>query len=265
MRQSKLKSWGAVLCCASLLVTTVAWAQNPALGRDYEPVVVPGWHLADWNGVEDLTLLNLYKYVGNGQFETIPFQIDKRRNINLRWNRHNLANGKFPTTNVCEYGYFAEKNVPAEPDDPLYQGTYLDPFLSDILHDKDEIVFLFKDSGVLRADNTEWVSPSSTSIKRYEFILSDLRTHAVRYVYAFLWNQTPVPKSTTNYVSWTPELNPLACTSDEPLEACGVIESQASQLPGLNTFAAHFGGNWITDRFNVKEGGHSLFEHYRAL
>jgi hypothetical protein len=61
----------------------------PALGqelaplREFEGVVIPGSAFPSWVEQVNLKHLNFYVFLGNGQFDPIPFQIDKRRKINL--------------------------------------------------------------------------------------------------------------------------------------------------------------------------------------
>jgi hypothetical protein len=252
------RRWGGAAACLALalLSGSLAAAQSPAPGRDYEPVVLRGATFAEWVGIEDLTRIRLYTYTGNGQFDLIPFQIDKRRKINLRWNRHNDSSGFLAGINVCENGYFREKQPPTDPQDPFFQ----DPFVSDVLHATDEVVFLFKDSGALSAPVTQWVSSGSTRNRRYEIFLRDARTGAGRFVYAFLWDQTPPALSTTDYVEWEVDTNwPTdPCTSDAPAAACGTADT-TSAITGVHTHRTHFDGNWITDQYSVKPSPGSYY------
>jgi len=81
----------------------MAWGQALAPYRDREPVVISGSLLADWLGVANVNRIVLYAYDSDGTPSgPIPFQIDKHRKINMRWN----LNDSTHTTNDCELGYF---------------------------------------------------------------------------------------------------------------------------------------------------------------
>ena len=62
-------------------------AADPPTARDYEPVVLRGSLFTDWVDTDPNTIphLAVYRYDGGGVFTAIPFQIDKRRLVNLRY------------------------------------------------------------------------------------------------------------------------------------------------------------------------------------
>ncbi len=208
-------------------------AQSLAAGREYEPVVIEGGWLDLFVQTADITKTRLYKFE-NGQLVPMPFQIDKRRKVNLG---HNLRVPR--DAPACEFGYFPELNPLGSPD----------PFQSNLLHSEDEIVFMLKDAGSSRASAYDWVTGA---VARYEIVLRDERTGAKRYVYAFRWTGTPPAPSATDYVTYQADQNPPICQPEA--RACGTAESVATELPGLTTNRVHFGGGWITDGFQVKNG-----------
>ena len=167
-----------------LSIASGALAQALAPQREYEPVVVPGSLFEDWKNVADINNIGLFVYDGS-TFVPIPFQIDKRRLINLRYNL-NTPGLPLGNTNVCEYGYFPELTPSGQ-----------DNFASNLLQFPDEIVFMLRDAGTLAPNATVWYEAQSGDVvsdTRYDIVLRDTITGANRYVYAYLWTGGVVDK-----------------------------------------------------------------------
>lgn len=111
---------------------------------------------------------------------------------------------------------------------------------------------MLQHAGSLPAAPNVWLD-GNVQDTRYEFILTDGRTGAKRYVYAYRWNGTPTDLDTTDYVAYTQGgPSPSGCTPGP--ESCGRIESIAvAHLPvPSHTYNTHFGHNWATDAFEIK-------------
>lgn len=204
-------------------------------------MVVEAARLAAWLDVKDLTKVGLFRYdASSGAFTAIPFQIDKRRKIYINKNMNPTANAA--QVDVCEYGYFREKNVA--------QGSSGDTFASDLLKATDEVVFLWKDAGD-QAPRTQWLTTSGVELERYEITLTDTNNGGNRWVYAFVATTTPLPSSSTKYAKWTSDPNSQNCTNG--LDSCGTAGGQ--NLPSGSTMqSVHFLKNWVADAYKTGTG-----------
>jgi hypothetical protein len=225
------------------MVRTVQ-AQDLSLGREYEPVVFEGIRLTAWSGVKDLRQIGLFRYVAaTSSMEAIPFQIDKRRKINLKFNVNDPL-GPAGDINVCEYGYFRELGVSA--------GSSDDNFASDNLQLTDEVVFMLSDAGAVQAPREAWLSDPNVNLERYEITISDPRTGAVRWVYAFLWNSGTPTRSPKKYISWTYDPQTPICTAYQNANTCGTASGNRADVPSSQVVhQLHFQKNWVTDAYQV--------------
>lgn len=217
-----------------ILSATIATAQSLAPKREYQPVVIEGRLLHNWIQDADIDEINLYRFDGTA-FHAIPFQIDKRRLIDLS------KNSEQPVK-TCEWGYWPEAEEATT------------EFSSDLLHEADEISFLVRDvvAATSRASTAQWQSLGSAD-DRYEIVLDDGDTRAKRYVYAFRWPSGATDLNPTDYMQWTEDPTGTICAPT--LEACGTASAIAGTITDLPTHEVHFGGNWITDGYRVREDG----------
>ncbi|MFN7966791.1 MAG: hypothetical protein U0V87_14000 [Acidobacteriota bacterium] len=224
--------------------------------RELEPIVVKLDALASWLNLDTYKSdrLNLYRYDAASQsFTAVPFQIDKRRKINLKYNT-NTSTPLIGPADVCEYGYFDVQNPPT---------GYASPFASDQLQFRDELVFMVADAGADRAPVTAWIS-GAVQNKRYELILRDLGNNELRYLYLFAFDSTATGLSTTDYVRWWNKDDPnnpcpaqaLACPTNN---SCGCTEGFPSgTLANRESFQLRFSKNWVNDVMRVKDTGGAL-------
>lgn len=239
-------------------IQPVANAQTADLAplRDLEPVVIPGASFVGWVRVPGYVggRLNLYRFQ-NGEFDEIPFQVDKRRKTDLRFNVPDSPSGGAIETpqsiglrqcsRICEWSYFPMKVTPM---------GITDPFLDEAIYPQDEIVFMAADAGEERAGPTDWIPDDRVGSDRYEIEIKD-RNGTVRYVYAFMWLTTPPDLSPVNYVSYVADQPGEVLTCPPDIEACGTATALPSgRLSDYDGFVAHWGGNWILDRLELGGG-----------
>lgn len=238
-----------------LATAATAFAGSLPEKRELEPVVIPLATLPNWLNSDTYAIdkLNLYKYDGATQtFTAIPFQIDKRRKINLKYNAN--ATGRVGYVDVCEYGYFDVLSPPS---------GYSSPFTSNQLKARDELVFMIADAGTDPAPVNAWIA-GSVATKRYQIALRDLGNDERRYVYLFAFTSTASGLSTTDYVTWWDKDaggNPcpaqgFACPTDNN---CGCAEGNPSgALTGREGVRLRFSKNWVLDVLQVKDSGGSM-------
>lgn len=263
MRQT-LSLSPVILILLFLMAATSQWARADGdlePFRDSEPVVLRGDHFPDWLRLSlhyPGSHLNLYRYEGGeagGTFHAIPFQIDKRRKIDLRFNvpaEHSgpgnvtdLEKGARQCMRLCEWGYFPMKVLPA---------GISDPFSDDAFYPQDEIAFMLADAGSDRAPVNAWLA-ANVKADRYEIQLLDKLNGATRWVYAFMWTDTPTDLSTVSYVSYEPDDPEDVLNCPPSIEACGTATAQPSdRLSNYAGFVVHWGGNWILDALQYDDG-----------
>ena len=252
MTRRRLRSFPSV--CLVLMVGILglsAQAGDLTPLRQYEPVLLRGYDFSAWVGAADINNIRLYVYE-NGQFNLIPFQIDKRRMVELK---QNVNEAELPPIEkpallkfleICEYTYF----------EAVHPGSEHDfPFASDLLSAWDEIVFMVFDAdrGAQRAPHS-W-SDSNLDPRRYEIQLTDSRNEEQRFVYAYRWHADPPALLDTDYVSY--EQDQGTCHNSSPNgTACGTAWGRRSGQPLAGkdvdaTYRTHFSKNWVTDLFEV--------------
>jgi hypothetical protein len=220
-------------------------------------VVFEGIRLTTWSAVKDLRQIGLFKYVAaTSSLEPIPFQIDKRRKINLKFNANDP---RVADINVCEYGYFRELGVSA--------GSSDDNFASELLQPLDEVVFMLSDAGADQAPREAWLADPNVDPNRYEIWLTDPRTGALRWVYAFLWNSGTPTRSPKKYVSWTYDPQTPICTAYQGANSCGTASGNRADVPlSQVVHQLHFEKSWITDAYQVNPSIgflNDMIERYR--
>lgn len=236
---------------------TTVLAQALAPQREYQPVIVEGFRLAQWKDVVQGTNLTVQVYQ-NGQFVNIPFQLDKRRRIHVNFNVGSSDPGYLPEN--CELGYFQELyDGPPPPSPP--QGPRAD-FDDDTLRYWDEIVLLMKDAslGTTRVPTSTWLDDVGVTGERFEVVVTDPRTAAKRYVYVHRWESEPPSTriDSTDYVQFTVDDRPPENPCESEDRACGWFESRnVPGLSGVATLDVHFDGNWITNGIRTKDTGTS--------
>ncbi|GAB4228250.1 MAG: hypothetical protein Kow0062_29380 [Acidobacteriota bacterium] len=213
--------------------------------RDLEPVVVTGEHFTAWNwsDLTPLTNLRLYR-VENGQLVPIPFQVDKRRKVNLKYNVAPEGPSHPVPYDVCEYSYF-----PTLYPDQTYPGA----FDSDQLQPRDEVVFMLADAGTETVGTGVWPA-GDTDAARYRITLADPRDGDARYVYAYMFRSNPPAVPSADYVQVTSFSDPT-CTLPGPASCNRIKGTPAAPVPSSLTYEVHFLGNWIVDEFRAIENG----------
>lgn len=240
----KIVSVSLVFAFFPLISTSKAVIPPLSDGRQYEPVVIPLSKFSDWLQTDTRLISQVNVYAFDGQnFQAIPFQIDKKRKVNLRFNNQNPT-GPF-ATDVCEWGYFRERFPPAGSNNP---------FVSDRFEPNDELVFMLADAGTQSADESQWIGDPNVLTERYVITLKDPRNDAQRWVYVFLWTGTPTDLNSTRYVEY--EQDPPAQPSNPCLpgpRACGKVTSfPSNNLNQVDSINVHFKKNWVTDMVTIK-------------
>lgn len=250
MNERPLLNWSRPTMVALLMVFLLppAIAQSTGQLRDYEPVVIEGARMPAWNNTKDITKLGVFSYsVSSGTFTAIPFQIDKKRRINLKFNVNDPSSPP-GAANVCEYGYFRELGVTA--------GSPDDAFASNLLKPTDELAFMWKDAGD-RAMRATWLAGSEINVERYEISLTDPNSSSTRWIYVFLWDSGSPALSATKYVNWTSDPNSETCTNG--LDSCGTAKGIKTALPtSIPAHSIHFLKNWVADTYKINVDGSFL-------
>ena len=233
--------WVATTVLFVLAATSLVRAVDLADFREYEPFVIQTSKLPSWIDTVDKDNINIYYHDGTS-FVAIPFQVDQRRRVELKFNID--ATSVDPDAQICEYGYFDVLFPPP---------AYTSPFADETLKPFDEISFMLWDAqGTTSVPETTWLAGSLNN--RYQVTLQDSITGAKRYIYIFRFSAPPSDLNTTNYVKYISDCQ-AGCTSDQ--QACATVWGQ--NIPSASevdeTQRVHFGGNWVTDDFEIWPNG----------
>ena len=256
-------------------------------GRERLPVVLKGKHFAPWVNTEIIHHIYLYRYDPSASppWEPIPFQVDKRRKVNVV---HSMFASKedFPTIDpgqiddICVFSYFKSRYcdiwVDEQGEPPLGVRecpiTYGMPFDSDLLGEEDEIVFMAADLGSDRDDCPyTWLEDDPENLgslhnERMEIFVTDdanqdgtIDDSERFWIYAYLWTSTPPPDKVSNaaapdYTADGESCDPCSgaeTSSNQFNEDCGVVKTPLTSMgEGLEL---HMKSNWVVDDFQIVE------------
>jgi len=251
------KHW--LLSVIGVLTLLPAWGQNNTLVRDIEEVVIEaqtGGPFGDFIGYPT-DQIHLYRYdpMAPDGFAPIPFQIDRRKSVDLGAN----CTGDPPPLTNCETGYAFTPSGDPEPGN---------------LQPGDEIVFLAGDAGPRAPNTIMWKQGGGTAVSdiRYEIEVQDKSSGQIvgqGWVYAFLF-LGPHPYEGGSHTQWSqnaqedPDRPGQRCQWGDPnaargqkacgwFKATGLPPSRNSQ-PKANYWKRYL-GTWIINRFYITPPG----------